>query len=705
MLQHYAYEVLMVALMVFGFGFVVFFHELGHFLAAKWVGIKVEQFAVGFGQALFAWRKGIGWKVGSTHPEYLSRIEKHLAHANPSGAALTAEDLTDEQISKAADELKLGETEYRLNWVPLGGYVKMLGQDDLKANASVSDPRAYNRKSVGQRMIVVSAGVIMNIILAAIGFMVVFLIGFNAPAPVVGKVLINSPADFAGIQVGDRILKIDGTPQPDFSRVVLSTALLKENREIPVEIEHTEPSGAKVTKTVMMRPAKMTDDPKSFLGIGVGPELELRGPPKLEPWQQKQYDEEVAKDKGHSLIDPTLIRPGDVIVGINGQKLNEGGKGEADQTKYGYPILDRALQSGKPVEITVKDKDGKTRTEQVKPQIEQPFGDRKVNVAGMEPRPRVEAIPEKTSVEGKLQAGDVFTAITLTDQDAYPDTQKVRDLALKAGEEGKPLTVAVERDGKTVIVNDLVPKTRIESKGHGLGIGLGMDTAPTVSQVIEGSPAKKAGVPNGAKITAVDGKPVDNWFEVKQLISTPGEHKLTAEVPGAKEPKDFTLAMSQDDVETLGHTLHATAMLNLRDLRVPRQTTNPLTAMWWGVTETRDLILQFYVTIARMFQGSVSYANMMGPLGIVTSGAQFAIRGADWLIWFLAMISANLAVVNFLPIPIVDGGLFTFLILEKIQGKPLSPRAQAIAQMVGFALIISVFLLVTYQDIRRTIGM
>lgn len=703
MLQHYAYEVLMVALMVFGFGFVVFFHELGHFLAAKWVGIKVEQFAVGFGQALFAWRKGIGWKFGSTHPEYLSRIEKHLAAKGAPGAS--AEDYSDEQIMTAADEMGLGETEYRLNWVPLGGYVKMLGQDDLKANASVSDPRAYNRKSVGQRMIVVSAGVIMNIILAAIGFMVVFLLGFNAPAPIVGKVLINSPADLAGIQVGDRILTIDGTKQYDFSRVILSTALLKENHDVPVEVERTKPDGAKERLTLTMRPSKMTDDPKSFLGIGVGPQLELQGPAKLEPWQQKQYDDELAKDKGHSTIDPTLIRPGDVIVAINGQKLNEGGKGEADQTKYGYPILDRALQSGKPVQITVKDKDGKTREEQVKPQIEQAFGDRKVNVAGMEPRPFVEAIPEKTSVEGKLQPGDVFTAITYTDKDAFPNTDKVRKLALQAGEDGKPLTVSVERDGKTVIINDLVPKTRIESKGHGLGIGLGMDAAPTISQVVEGSPAAKAGVPNGAKITAVDGKPVETWFEVKQLLSTPGDHKLTADVPAQKEPKDYTLAMSQGDVETLGHSLHATAMLNLRDLRVPRQTSNPITAMGWGVTETRDLILQFYVTIARMFQGSVSYANMMGPLGIVTSGAQFAIRGADWLIWFLAMISANLAVVNFLPIPIVDGGLFTFLILEKIQGKPLSPRAQAIAQMVGFALIISVFLLVTYQDIRRTIGM
>ena len=64
------------------------------------------------------------------------------------------------------------------------------------------------------------------------------------------------------------------------------------------------------------------------------------------------------------------------------------------------------------------------------------------------------------------------------------------------------------------------------------------------------------------------------------------------------------------------------------------------------------------------------------------------------------MISANLAVVNFLPIPIVDGGLFTFLILEKIKGKPLSPKTQAIAQYVGMALLLGVFLFVTWQDVN-----
>src|SRR5436190_22263775 len=97
-------------LLILGFGFVIFFHELGHFLAAKWVGIRVEQFAVGFGQALISWRKGMGFKTGSSGKKY-------------------------EELVAAGQAGDVGETEYRLNWIPLGGYVKMLGQDDLHANS------------------------------------------------------------------------------------------------------------------------------------------------------------------------------------------------------------------------------------------------------------------------------------------------------------------------------------------------------------------------------------------------------------------------------------------------------------------------------------------------------------------------------------------------------------------------------------------
>src|ERR671915_476641 len=151
-----------ILLLAVGFGFVVFWHELGHFLAAKWVGIKVEQFAVGFGHALLAWRKGVGVRVGSTQREYDRKINEYLSEQEQ-GQLQVKERLewSAEQVDRAQRELDLGDTEYRLNWIPLGGYVKMLGQDDLRPNAISADPRAYPQKSVGARMLVISAGVIM----------------------------------------------------------------------------------------------------------------------------------------------------------------------------------------------------------------------------------------------------------------------------------------------------------------------------------------------------------------------------------------------------------------------------------------------------------------------------------------------------------------------------------------------------------------
>ena len=695
------HQILMVALMIFGFGFVVFFHELGHFLAAKWVGIRVEQFAVGFGQALFAWRKGIGWKVGTTNKELRKRCEAHLSSGAKSEPQFKEDsDYTDEDINKAADALQLGQTEYRLNWIPLGGYVKMLGQDDLKANSVAEDPNAYNRKSIGQRMLVVSAGVIMNIILAAIGFMVVFLIGFSAPPPVVGRVIGNSPAQHAGMQVGDRVLTIDGTRQYDFNRITLSNALLKEKQEVPVEIERPDPLHADAPPqrlTLRITPARMNDDAKTFLGIGIGSSWQLEGPTKeitAEEFKELQ-------DPAHYLADASLLKPGDRIVAIQGEPV----------TIKQYYKLDLALQKsdGKPVEVTIEGLDRARRTSYITPALDESWGEKSPDFVGMEPRPHVPYIPLDSSVAGKLLPGDTIVGIDLKDHENFPNVARVRELALKAGEHGDKLGLTLLRDGKIVSASGIEPKTTVvDSRGkkhRGMGLPLGYSTGAGISRIAENSPAARAKVPLGATIISVDGKPVDNWFQVRSaLASGVGKHMLTALAPGEGEkPADYALDLAQADVDALNR-IHAIQSADLSELQEPRKTSSPLVAASWGVVETRDLLLQFYVTLHRMFQGSVSASNMMGPIGIVYSGAKIAFKGADWLIWFLAMISANLAVVNFLPIPIVDGGLFTFLVIEKIQGKPLSPKVQAVAQYVGFALIISIFLLVTFQDLKRTIG-
>src|SRR5437868_13133394 len=106
------------ALVILGFGLIVFLHELGHFIAARWAGIRVLAFAVGFGPALFSYRKGMGFQPGSSEAKYLD-----LVKAEASGAKTTE--------GRRATYRQYSPTEYRFNVLPLGGYVKMLGQDDV----------------------------------------------------------------------------------------------------------------------------------------------------------------------------------------------------------------------------------------------------------------------------------------------------------------------------------------------------------------------------------------------------------------------------------------------------------------------------------------------------------------------------------------------------------------------------------------------
>lgn len=678
-----------IALLCFGFGFVIFFHELGHFLAAKYVGIRVEQFAVGFGHALFSWRKGMGWQFGSSGAKYeeLMKVEK----AGIQGTDVHA----------------LGETEYRLNWIPLGGYVKMLGQDDLRPNAQQDDPRAYNKKSIGARMLVVSAGVIMNIILAAIGFMVVFLMGFRAPPALAGSVVPNSPAANtvklvngehvrAPLQSGDRILYFDDKYQHDFTKITLNAALAEEGTPTPLYVERVDGTREHLSIT----PQRQGGDANGFLMLGIGMPYELRGVDQKNALPPELASPELLP------ADVLAIKPGDVVTHVNGQPVTAGGKDDE------FWKFDRAVQEsgGKAVELTVKNAARETRTVSVTPIFQDPFGADSLDFAGMVPRTAIYLIQKESPARGKLMPGDVITQVTFPngDSDANPTAELLIKRLTAAGDAKQGMTFTVERDGEEVKVGPIVPSIKIARGKVGLGVQLRADgTRAVISGVRENSPAQAAGVPANSTITAVNGTPVVSWFDVKAQIAqtSPSEPvKLTLATEGGT--KEVALKLNAADIQRIAGLSYTTALTTppvpvLHDRVEPRETDSPLTAAAWGVTETRDFVMQFYLTLQRMFQGSVSYKNMMGPVGIFDAGRKFAYKGNDWLIWFLAMISANLAVVNFLPIPIVDGGLFTFLVIEKIQGRPLSAKTQSIAQVVGLAVILSVFLLVTYQDIAR----
>ena len=157
-------------------GVLVFFHELGHYLAARWRGVFVETFSIGFGRALATWRDKRG-------------------------------------------------TQWKLAWIPLGGYVKLHGQEqpeDVGADVRALwlPGKTFHEKQVGSRAIIVAAGPIANFVLAAVLFAVLFATaGQPVILPEVGDVLPNTAAARAGLATGDRILTIDGAPIATFEDI------------------------------------------------------------------------------------------------------------------------------------------------------------------------------------------------------------------------------------------------------------------------------------------------------------------------------------------------------------------------------------------------------------------------------------------------------------------------------------------------------
>ena len=179
------------------------------------------------------------------------------------------------------------------------------------------------------------------------------------------------------------------------------------------------------------------------------------------------------------------------------------------------------------------------------------------------------------------------------------------------------------------------------------------------------------------------------------------------EAPTAgREPLEGTLALPADDVRAI----HALGWRSPVPGAVfdPLMTTltahgNPLTAVSMGFHQTRTLVTMTYLTIDRIVRGSVGVDQLRGPVGIVHLGARVVDRGAMYLVFFLAMISVNLAVLNFLPLPIVDGGLFLYLLWERLTGRPPSLRFQNAATVVGLVFLGALFVFTFYNDVTRIV--
>jgi len=189
------------------------------------------------------------------------------------------------------------------------------------------------------------------------------------------------------------------------------------------------------------------------------------------------------------------------------------------------------------VKLTVAGADGKTREELLRPRFAMPFDGEVVNFGGLVPRAVIDQINTNSAAKGQLFPGDVVLSLSFPktgDTVPNPTIAQVRSWLEKAGKTGQPVDFVVLRDSNEVAVKGLIPNVRLPGQRgvRGLSVALSLDhDHPVVAEVIDKTPAQKAGIPSGSTITAINGQAAKSWHDVKRLIAQakPGEPvKITA---------------------------------------------------------------------------------------------------------------------------------------------------------------------------------
>jgi len=690
-------------LVVLGFGLVVFIHELGHFVAARWAGIRVLTFAIGFGPPLISYRRGIGWRRGSTAHEYEQRLK-----ADARGPA------------------DLSPTEYRLSALPFGGYVKMLGQDDTDPSAVSDAPDSFQSAPPWKRLIVISAGVVMNVVLAAVLFILVFLAGLQVEPARIGGVAPGSPAAKAvarnagelgvtepGLRPGDRIIRAGGREPNSFQDLVLASAMGGPDRPVRLTVERP---GVEAPLHFRITPER--GRVTGLYEIGIAP---ARSPRlfEVETGDERERFREAIAELGLEGVEPgmRLVRIGDV-----------------EDVRDAAQLHDVARRSrGQPMELVFEGSDGERLTARVtpRPELEQdavvmPGGERQSieHLLGLTPVLSVlEAQP--AAREQGLEDEDVFARLGSV---AYPSIPE--GIAEIRAHKGRTIEAVILREAEAGPIE--IPMTlEVSSRGQG-SIGFYVDDTARSSTLLARPPAELEEIETGAtytpaavrliespgtRIREIAGLPVETLAEARVALAeaTQDAHEqglaeaaveMTLEIPSGSEapsePERRGWTLIRPDLDRL-HALGWTSPIPttvFEPERTELRASGPLEAVVMGVEETHRVMMTTYATFERLWAGTVQIQHLKGPVGIAHVGTRIASKGIIWLLFFLAIISVNLAVINFLPLPIVDGGQFLLITWEQIRGRPVPIPIQNAITLAGLVLIGTVFLIVTFNDLR-----
>lgn len=210
----------------------------------------------------------------------------------------------------------------------------------------------------------------------------------------------------------------------------------------------------------------------------------------------------------------------------------------------------------------------------------------------------------------------------------------------------------------------------------------------TLDKINPDSPAAIAGVMEGDRIVSINDIKIEKWDQVTSAINNGGEALIKLEINRDGKPIIKNIIPAEEEGRLIiGVT--------------PQFEKNPVSALKYGTIATWDMGVKMVEVIGQLFTGEVSTKELMGPVGIVSAVGDSAAYGFVYVAQLAALISLNLAIVNMLPLPALDGGRLLLLFIRKITGKVITDEVEGKIHLIGFALLIGLMLYVTYQDVLR----
>ncbi|MCA9230478.1 MAG: site-2 protease family protein [Planctomycetales bacterium] len=671
-----------------GLGAVIFVHELGHFAVAKMCGVKCDKFFIGFDVG--------GYKISR----------------------------------------KWGETEYGIGILPLGGYVKMLGQDDNPANIAeqvreseasanealetkeitgpdgtkyIVDSRSYLAKSVPQRMAIISAGVIMNVIFAFIFAVVAFGIGVPYIPCIVSQTTPGSPAWQAGIQPGDEVIQLGETENPSFTELRSGVTLGDLEDGIHFKVRRAD---SEQEDTLLIKPEQ-------------GPGLARVG--IISPMSLRLAKEQPALADTPAADATPALAGGDEILAVGGKPVTAHHQFAAELVKHPSENLELTVRRGG--KAPQGDRfgpltGGEEITVTVGPRVMKRLG--LVMEMG-----KIAAVQQNTAAASAgIQPGDFIDKISLSDEatETLDDPIALPEQLRQLAQDNRTVRITLRRsaaggNGRQATEDIDLPLREVTWPSDIVGrndpldapaLGIAYRVLNRVAQVHPESPAAIAGLQTGDLITQAEFIPPENAqkgtlavtkieFDEQLQQNWPVFIQLLQALPAGTLVK---LTYKRDDALQEA-TLAAVAAegqfladrgFSFQPIKRMRQAGSFGEQLNLGLRETTNSLGMVFRFLKKLGT-QIPLTALGGPVTIAQAAGYSAFEGVGKLLVFLTMLSANLAVINFLPIPLLDGGHMVFLAYEGFRGRPASEKFVVALHTVGFVFIISLMLFVLGLDI------